>query len=190
MYNHHINSSYWLMQPEYFALLISVIAIFINLYMSKKNREHILAKELYFKYQQNSEKIISKLLILQNQRNKFDIWINNQHRANTEDKTIFIDSNDTLNKALFEENAHEIAALIQIYFPNIWDKWNDCLTSMGKLLSMLIILNIKIQKQEKIDWNKEIKSYEAEQKKLWEIPQELTLEIIKELKQFKQDNLD
>jgi hypothetical protein len=91
----------------------------VSLYTSKRNREHILAKELYFKYQQNSEKIISKLLILQNQRNKFDIWIKNQHIANTKDKTIFIDSNDTLNKALFEENANEIAALIQIYFPNI-----------------------------------------------------------------------
>jgi hypothetical protein len=76
MYNHHINSSYGLMKPEYFALWISIIAIFVSLYTSKRNREHILAKELYFKYQQNSEKIISKLLILQNQRNKFFLWIN------------------------------------------------------------------------------------------------------------------
>jgi hypothetical protein len=37
---------------------------------------------------------------------------------------------------------------------------------MGKLLSILIILNIRVEKKEKINWDKEISSYEAEQKKL------------------------
>lgn len=185
MCNYSLNILEWLKKPEYLALFISVIAICVNVYISWKNRKHNLAKEIYFKYQQITEKIISKLLILEHQKEKFHIRINNTHKANTQEKTIFIDSNDTLNKDLFEENSHEIAALVQIYFPEVGEIWNSCLISMGKMLSMLIVLKTRIDKQEKINRTDELGKFNLEANKLWDKPKEITFDIINKLKEFK-----
>lgn len=190
MCNHFINYPAWLRKPEYLALLISVMAICINVYISRKNRKHALAKEEYFKYQQIAENVISKLLIIENHREKLRIWISLSSQANTKEKTKFIDTNNTLDKSDFEKNHDKTAALIQIYFPHLWEEWNECLTIMGKILSQINILNIKIENQDKIDRKKEIDTFNNESKKLWNKPKEISDKIINILNEIKNKELN
>lgn len=175
--------------PEYLALLISIIAICVNVYISRRNRKHALEKEIYFKYQKIAEKIIAKLLILENQREKFIIWIENSYKENTIPWTIFIDSNEAFDKSNFEKNSDEIAALIQIYFPQLWGIRSECLTQMGKMLSMIIILKTKIEHKENIEWEEIINQFNLELSELWNKPKEISDQIINTIKKFKEEKI-
>lgn len=119
MYSYFFNFLALRKKPEYLALLISIIAICANVYISRRNRKYALAKEEYFKYQQITEDIISKLLILENHREKLRIRIVLSSKANTEERTIFIDTNNTFDKSDFEKNHEKTADLIEIYFSDL-----------------------------------------------------------------------
>ncbi len=177
-------------KPEYLALIISIIVICINVYISRKNRKHALEKEIYFKYQKIAEKIIAKLLILENQREKFILWIENSYKAMTEPKTIFLDNNEAFDKSDFEKNSDEIAALIQIYFPWLWGIRSECLTQMWKMLSIIVILKTKIERKENIEWEKAINQFNLESTELWNKPKEISDQIINAIKKFKEEKME
>jgi len=178
-----------MIKSEYLVLLLSIIAICVNVYIARRNRKHSLEKEIYFKYQKIAEKIIAKLLILENQKEKFMIWIKHSHTANTIPWNIFIDNNEAFDKSNFEKNSDEIAALIQIYFPELGGIRSDLLTQMGDMLRIIIILREKIKKEEAIKWDQAISEFNLKLEKIWDKPKEMSDKIIDTIKQFRKGKM-
>ncbi len=165
-----------------------MIAIVVNVYIAWRNRRHALAKEEYFKLQQVSERIISKLLILENNFEKFRLFFESTHRTSTQNK-VFIDNNDTFNKSEFEKNGHEIASLIEIYFPALKKDWNHCLICMGDIATVTFAVKMEVVLDKKINWLDRVNTFNKAAKKLGTKPKEMSQAIISELNQFKKQNL-
>ena len=178
-----------LTKPEYIALIISVLAICVNVYISYKNRKHALAKEEYFKLQQVVEKIIAKLFIINNHQEKLKIYIEYAHKASQSNNSVFIDSNDTLNKSHFDKEGEEVTALIDIYFGDIGSDWNFCLDKMSALYTQVFILSKKLEEKSKIDWKPIVDNFNKIILELSNRPQEVADKLKIELKQFKKENL-
>ncbi len=180
---------YLLKQPEYIALLISVIAVIVNVHISNKNRKHSLAKEEYFKLQQIVEKIIAKLLILDNDHVKCSTYLELAHRASNTKNSVFIDSNNTLNKDDFEKNGEDITAWIDIYFGEISPEWNTCLDLASKLHTQIFILSKKIESNDLIDWEKEIKEFNDTSRNLAHKPKLIADRLKVKVIEYKMSNL-
>jgi hypothetical protein len=176
-------------KPEYIALMVSVVAIFINVYISRENRKHSLAKEEYFKLQQTVEKIIAKLLILNNQQERLKTYIELNYKASQMSDGVFVDANDTFNKDIFEKNGEEIAAMIDIYFDDIGKEWNYCLEKIGHLHTLAFILGKNIENKKTIDWKKEIEDFNKISSELAEKPEQIAKKLKQKLTDFKRDNL-
>jgi|GEM_PF-3431160 len=106
-------------KPEYLALIMSVIILCYSNLRNKKDRNFNFQKEKYFKYQQIAEKIIAKIAIIEHDRERFIVWIENTHQTKTEESTIFIDKLDIFNVEKMNKDSEETAALLQIYFPKL-----------------------------------------------------------------------
>jgi len=180
---------YVFMKPEYIALSISIIAICINVYISYKNRKHLLAKEEYFKLQQVVEEIIAKLLILDNQRRRLRIYIELTYKASKSNNSLFIDSNDTFNREIFEKNGEKVTALIDIYFGDIKTQWNFCLDGMSDLYTHIFILSKDIENQSPINWEEKIKKFNELNLNLGDKPEKIADKLKQELGVFKKENL-
>lgn len=178
-----------LYKPEYIALAVSVIAVFVNVYIAWRNRKHALVKEEYFKLQQVAERIISKLLFLENHREKLKIFIKYAFKASQKEQSVFIDTNDTFNKADFEQDGEEIVALIDIYFNNLGNDWNFCLDKMSALFTQSLILNDKLKQKQNIVWKTEIENFNKLSLELGVRPKEIGDRIKLNLKEFKEKNL-
>ena len=176
-------------KPEYIALLISVIAITANVYISWRNRKYALAKEEYFKRQQVVEKIISKLLILQTHRLKLKTFFELSFKANQNKNSQFIDANDTFNKDNFEKDGEEITTFIYLYFNEVGEEWNFCLNKMSELFTRTFILDKRIKNNETINWEDETKNYNQVSQGLADRPNEIGERLKLELKKFKENNL-
>lgn len=179
-----------LSKPEYIALLISVIAICINVYISWRNRKYALAKEEYFKLQQIVEKINAKLLILENHREKLKIFFEQSFHATQKPEMDFIDISDTFNRSVFEKDCEEIAALIDIYFSDINESWNFCLEKMSELFVIVFALDLEIKRSINIDWEQKISAFNKASLGLGNRPKEISDAIKDELNKFKEKNLE
>lgn len=178
-----------LSKPEYIALLISVIAICINVYISWRNRKYALAKEEYFKLQQIIEKINAKLLILENHREKLKVFFEQSFYATQKPEIDFIDISDTFNKSIFEKDSEEIAALIDIYFSEINESWNFCLEKMSELFVIVFALDVEIKREISINWKQKIEAFNKASLELGNRPKEISDAIKNELNKFKEKNL-
>lgn len=139
MYKYFFNCLELLARPEYLALFISVIAISVNVYISRKNRKYALATEEYFKLQQITEDILSKLLIMEAQREKLMSWLQLSYQATQEENKIYIDINNTFDTSTFQNNIHNTASLIEIYFKDLGQDRNKCLDWISALMSQWYI---------------------------------------------------
>lgn len=176
-YIKHINS-------EYIALFVSVTAICANVYISWINRKYALVKEEYFKLKQIAEKVISKLIILENDREKLKLYFEALRQAQKISGNVD-DINDTLNKAEFENECTEVVTLIEIYFDNLGEDWNLCLYEMEKLYNLAFRLRIKVENGENINWQKEACCFNEISEKLGNNPKEISDRIKDELRKFK-----
>jgi len=176
-------------KPEYLALLISVLAVLINVYISNRNRKHSLAKEEYFKLQNVVEKIIAKLLILNNEQARLQTYLELVCKANIKPNSIFIDKNDTLNNDDFEKNGEEITAWIDIYFEDLGEEWNVCLNMMGDLNTQIFKLSKKLEWKEEVDWKIEIESFNKVSAELADKPKAMADKLKLFLKEYKKNNL-
>lgn len=86
--------------------------------INNKNVKHSLAKEIFFKHQQITEKIITKLLQIEFDWEKAKIRMGHSYQAATTPNTLFVDFNNTLESS-FKENSEEVVALIYIFFPHL-----------------------------------------------------------------------
>src|SRR3989344_6413077 len=171
-------------RSEYIALLVSVVAICINVYISYKNRKHALAKEEYFKLQQVVEKIIAKLIILSTHQQKLLTYIKLIHETTTKGG-IFIDSNDTFNRGAFERNGEEITAMIDIYFSEMGEEWNECLAKISDLYTHVFKLSKKFENQEIIEWKQEIETFNAFSLALGTKPKQMADKLKQKLNEYK-----
>lgn len=176
-------------KPEYIALLISIIAMSVNVYIANKNRKHTFAKEEYFKLQQMVEKIIAKLLLLNNHQAKLKIFFELSFRAEQDRNISFIDVNDTLSKDEFEKNGEEISAIIDIYFNSLSAEWNDCLEKFSKLLTIVYVISQKIEKNIFVDWKKEAGEFNRVTLELDNKPECIAFKLKEKLVEFKKKNL-
>lgn len=184
-----IECLYFLKKPEYIALIVSVGAVCINVYISYKNRKYAFAKEEYFKLQQVVEKIIAKLLILDNQQARLKTYIELAFKASESSNSVFIDSNNTFNKEAFERNGEEITAMIDIYFGDLAQEWNDCLVRMSDLHTHIFILSKKLELKEEVQWKIEIESFNKLSLGLAGKPKNMADKLKQKLKDFKKKNL-
>lgn len=175
--------------PEYLALIISVVAITANVYISNRNRKYALAKEEYFKLQQVVEKITAKLVILQTHRWKLKTFFELSYSANKDKNGVFIDSNDTFNRTDFEKDGGDITALLYIYFPTLGEDWNFCLIKMSDLFTLVFLLNKKLQSGETIDWEQEARACNHVSQELGNKPAEIVDKLKEELEKFKEKYL-
>ena len=190
------NIFYLLYRPEYialivalFAVLVSIIAIFVNVYISWRNRKYALAREEYFKLQQVVERIDAKLLVLENHREKLKIFFEQSFKASKNQNSVFVDMNNTFNLNTFEENSEMIAALIDIYFNNMGDNWNFCLVKFNELLTLIFRLNKNIEYNTLINWEEEARNFNKISLELNNKPKEISDALKNELKRFKERNL-
>lgn len=183
------NYFYFLKKPEYIALLVSVIAICVNVYISYKNRKHSLAKEEYFKLQQIVEKIIAKLLVLNNFQAKLKTYVELTYKTSKSSNSLFIDSNDTFNKEIFDKNGEEVTAMIDIYFGDIGTEWNYCLDKMSGLHTSVFILSKNLENKTPVDWKLVIDIFNKQSIDLADRPKQIADKLKQELKDFKKKNL-
>lgn len=176
-------------KPEYMALFISVVAITVNVYISWRSRKYALAKEEYFKKQQVVERITSKLLILEKQRLKLKHFFELSFKADKDKGSLFIDANDTFNRADFEKDGEEITTFLYIYFPDLGEDWNFCLDKMSELFTLVFIISKHIEVGDSIDWKKEAEFYNKVSQELGDKPKKISDRLKKELEDFKRDNL-
>lgn len=177
----------FLKKPEYIVLLVSVVAICVNVYISYKNRKYSLAKEEYFKLQQVVEKIIAKLLILNNQQAKLKTYIELTYKVSKSNNSLFIDSNDTFNKERFDKNGEEITAFIDIYFGDIGTEWNSCLEKMSGLYTHVFILSKNLENKTQIDWKLVVDTFNKQSLDLADKPKQIADKLKQELKDFKEE---
>ncbi|MBU2541946.1 hypothetical protein KJ785_00080 [Patescibacteria group bacterium] len=176
-------------KPEYIALFISVLAICINVYIVYRNRRYSLAKEEYFKLQQTVEKIIAKLLILNNHQVKLKIFFELSFKAEQNKNIKFIDLNDTFSRDRFEKKGEEITALIDIYFSELGEDWNDCLEKFSGLITLVFVLNKKIEDKINVNWVEEKKNFNKLTLELGDRPKYIADKLKEELIKFKKENL-
>lgn len=184
-----------LYRPEYIALAISVIAVCVNVYISWKNRKYALAKEEYFKLKQVAEKIIAKLLILENHREELGNFFEYLHNA-YKNKSRVIDIDNTLDKSDFEKNTHDIASWIEIYFSDLGESWNLCMDCMSKIYNIVFRLNMVVENnadstmvKQLVDWDAFRKDFNNALEELNNTPKKISDAIKRELKKFKKENL-
>ncbi len=170
---------------EYIALYVSVIAICVNVYIAWKNRKHALLKEEYFKLQQVVEKIDAKLLALNTDRIKFKIFFEKSFEADKDKQKVFIDTNNTFDRSIFQKNGEEVAALIDIYFDKIGEDWNFCIDKMSALSTLVFLLSKKIENGETVNWKEEADNYNKISEDFGEKPKEIADFLKEELKKFK-----
>jgi len=115
-----------LLKPEYLALFISIAAIIASVYTAHRNRADAFSKEEYFKLQQIAEKIITKLLIMENQLEKLIIYFKLSSEA-AMTGAIHLDGNQTFDKREFEKDGGEIATFLEIYFAELRNVCRSCL---------------------------------------------------------------
>jgi hypothetical protein len=182
-----------MLKPEYIALIISVVVpvvtISANLWIDRVNRKHTLAKEEYFKLKQVVERIIAKIAILENQREKLIVFVENRYKASQDPDSEFFDENNTFDKTDFEKNSGEIAALLDVYFEDLGGEWNHCLDLMGRLFTHVYKLNLKIADHHKFDWKSEVDGFERLNSELHNKPKELSDILKMKLKEYKEKNL-
>ncbi len=178
-----------LLKPEFLALLVSVVAICVNVYISYKNRQYDLIKEEYFKKQKIVEKIISKLLILENHREKLKTFFELSFHTSKNKNSLFIDSNDTFNRSEFEKEGEEIATFIDIYFTELGEDWNFCLIKMSDLYTLVFKLSKKVEMGQDIDWQQEGNMFNKISEQLDEKPKAIARKLKAELVNFKNKNL-
>jgi len=171
-------------QPEYIALIVSVFAVAINVYISWRNRKQDFAKQEYFKLQQTAEKIISKLLFIESHREKLTIFFQKSFEAEQKNK-IYLDLNNTFNKEDFDKESLEIATLIEIYFNDTGKQWNFCMDCMSTMFTITLQLKIKIENGWQINWESESQTFNDASLKLGKNPQEISDSIRAELKNHK-----
>lgn len=178
--------------PDLIQILVLVatgINILIVLWVNKKQREYSLNKEIYFKKQQISEKIVSKILLLEGQYEKLEIYLRCVNKEYSSKNTKFIDSNNTFDVENFRQDSHEIAALVEIYFEDLKADWNHCLKYMGQLFNVVFGVRKKREDGLKIDWEKEIEKFNGFAKELGNRPKEMCDKVKEDLKKFKTKNL-
>lgn len=175
-------------KPEYLALLISVIAIYINVYISHKNRKAIFAKEEYFKLQQIAENIIGKLLILNTQMEKLRLFFESARDAHQKGGRL-VDTNDALNKDDFEKNVEITGSYIELYFQKEKSRWYETLESMAELLTHVTRVSSAINEKEKINWKYEAERFNLISIKIGNKPFNIVKRIKKDLAKYKEDNL-
>ena len=179
-----------LLKPEYIALYISIIAICVNVYISWRNRKYALAKEEYFKLKQIAEKIIAKLICIENDREKLRIFFQLSFKTTVNPELKFIDTNDTFNREDFEKEGAEVAAYIDIYFNDLKNMWNDCLDRMSQLFTITFIISKHIEERKVINWKTEADKFNTTNQELGHYPEEIGKRIKKEINNFKEKNLD
>lgn len=183
-------------KPEYIALLVAVVSVvvsaitvYINVHISNRNREYALAKEEYFKLRQMAERIISKLLILEKQRLTLKHFFELSFSVDVDKNKIFIDANDTFNRANFEKDGEEITTFIYLYFNDLGEKWNVCMDKMSDLFTRIFILNENIKASNNVDWKKEADAYNKASQELGNKPQEMAGILKQKIIEFKKSNL-
>lgn len=176
-----------IIKPEYIALFIAVLAIFVNVYIAYRNRKYALAKEKYFRLQQIVERITAKLLILNTLQEKLKTYVELRYKASKDIGSIFIDSNDTFNgRELFEEKGEEITALIDIYFEDIGSEWNLCLKKMSDLYTHVLILSKKLENNIQADWEDVVNEFNKMSSELSGKPNKIADKLKQKLQEFRE----
>jgi len=175
-------------KPEYLALLISIIAICVNVYISHKNRKNVFAKDEYFKLQQIAENIIGKLLILNTQMEKLRLYFESARDAHQKGGKV-IDTNDTFNKDDFERNGEITGAYIEIYFQKEKEIWHDTLESMGALFTHVKQISLALNKEGEINWKYEAECFNKISTSIGNKPFDIVKRIKEDLAKYKKDNL-
>lgn len=164
----------------------SILWIVIQHFLSKSktigDRNYQFKKEELLFYRKIWEKVISKIMLLDSHREVLKNYIDLSYQESLSENNIFIDLNDTFNKGNFEKNQEEIASIIFIYFNSLWNDWNTCLDLMWKIYSTVYILDIKRKRLDKINWLDEIENFNKLNINLWNLPHELSNNILKILK--------
>lgn len=160
-------------------IIWTVIQHWLNKSRIKEDRIYQFNKEELLFYRKMWEKLIQKIMLLDNHREVFYNYLQLSFEESKANNNIFIDTNDTFNKDKFEKEQEEIATYIFLYFSELSEEWNVCLNLMWKIHSnlFLIDLNKKIQPTYPIDWDSEIKKFNELQEKLWDKPFELSNKI-------------
>lgn len=175
-------------KPEYIALGLSIVTIITTVYIARRNRQSDFAQAEYFKLQQIAEKIISKLLLLDNKRERLRTYFQLSYNA-SRDKAIFVDSNDTFNRKDFEQDGEEVVAFIDIYFPELGEEWNDCLVKMSDMFTIVFLMNENRNAGNEINWKEQAERFNTTNRALGTKPKNLADKIKNELKKFRQSNL-
>ncbi len=180
----------FLTKPEYLALVISLLALTYNIRVSIKDRQFSLQKEKYFKYQQVAEKITAKIAVIEHDRERYIMRIENTCSAHTKEKTIFIDNMDVFNTEKINKDSEEVAALLQIYFPNLCSKRDSCLQNMKEIYSQVTIIDAKLQNKQKIDRNDTEDNINWILEQLWDKPKEMINDMISKLKELEESTMN
>jgi len=136
-----------------------------------------------------TERIISKLLILQKQRLKLKHFFELSFKVDGDKNKLFIDANDTFNRTDFEKEGEEIATFIYLYFDDLEEEWNSCLDKMSELFTLVFIISKHIEAGNKIDWKKEAEAYNKASRELGSKPKEMADKLKEKPKEFKKNNL-
>jgi hypothetical protein len=175
------------LRPEYLALFISVTAIIASVYIARKNRTDAFSKEEYFKLQQIAEKIIAKLLIMDNQLGKLIIYFGMAQKAEAE-KAIHLDTNQTFDKNEFERDGGEIGAFLEIYFPEVRKEWNTCSDLMGQIYSLVLLVHLDKTQQRQIKWKEKAEEFKELLKDFGNKPQEISKSIQNKLSDYRNEH--
>ncbi|MCK4745319.1 hypothetical protein KAS41_04615 [Candidatus Parcubacteria bacterium] len=171
-------------KPEYLALTISTLAIIISVYISWRNRKYDFAKQEYLKLQQIAEKIISALLLIENDRQKLILFFEKSLEAKKTNAT-YHDLNNTFNRATFDKKSLEIVTLIEIYFHDLGKQWNSCMDCMSKMFTIIFLLKTDIDNGKVVNWQDKAKFFNDASRELNKKPQDISNSIKSELKRFR-----
>jgi len=167
------------------ALIWIIIKHFLDKDRLRQEREYLFNKEELLFYRSMWEKIIQKLLLLENHRTLLLVYLTNTCEAfNTKD--VFLDINDTFNKEKFEKNQEQITSMIYMYFEDLWADWNECMDLMSKLMNLLLHIELNSNKINANDLTKivdEFNKINAEELK------DKPLDISKKIKKIIQEKM-
>ncbi|GAB0174520.1 MAG: hypothetical protein HHAS10_03990 [Candidatus Altimarinota bacterium] len=164
------------------SLATTIINHFLNRSNTIADRNYLFLKEKFFKYQTISEKLIQKLILVDNHRETLIKYVQNSQIESVSKGSKFINLTDSFNKDLFEQNQHEIATIIFIYFPEIIEDWNKCLDLMEKLYGTALIIPFSKQHGIDIDWKKLIDDFNEINIKIGDLPNKISTKIKDEVK--------
>jgi len=174
--------------PEYLALIISTLAIVMSVLIANKNRKHQFCTEEYFKLQQIAEQITSKLILMEEHKQKYIILFEGLVQAKL-NKSQFTDTNDTFNKSNFERDCELTAAYIAIYFPEQSEKYNICIQQMSNLITALRHLNEVIKTPIDFDQKTLKKEFDKHLSIINNLPIEISEDIQEKLNKYKREKL-